>query len=216
MIKAVIFDMDGVLIDSQPIHFEIDKACLLEQGVDISMEEVKKGAGTITKSRLQKWKDEFGLTENLDKLVNRREYLAFELFKTAGLGSIDGIKELLKELKNQGILMAVASSSPKEFIYWVLKTLEIEDYFQVVLSAEDATRSKPAPDIFLLAAKRLSAKPEECIVIEDSTNGVLAANAAGIKAIGYTNPNSGNQDLKSATLVIDDFRRLNVSLIQNI
>jgi HAD superfamily hydrolase (TIGR01509 family) len=108
------------------------------------------------------------------------------------------------------IKLAVASSSHKRMIEYVLKKLEIIDFFDSIVGAEDIDRSKPDPEIFLMSAKRLNVKPEECIVVEDSKLGVEAAKKAGMKCLGYFNPSSGKQDLSKADFVADDFCKLDI------
>jgi len=108
------------------------------------------------------------------------------------------------------IKLAVASSSHKRMIEYVLKKLKIIDLFDSIVGAEDIDRSKPDPEIFLISAKRLNVKPEECIVVEDSKLGVEAAKKAGMKCLGYINPSSGKQDLSKADFVAEDFCKLDI------
>jgi len=109
----------------------------------------------------------------------------------------------------------VASSSPKFFIETVLETLRIREYFKEILSGEEVQRGKPYPDIFLETAEMLRVNPQECVVIEDSTNGIKAALAAGMKCIGFINLNSGLQDLTSASIIVDSICKINYGLISN-
>lgn len=127
---------------------------------------------------------------------------------------ISGITELLVSINKHNTTMAVASSSSIRFIEAVLRKLNIDKYFKLYISGEEIKKSKPDPDIFLKTAEMLQIKPKECIVIEDSKNGVIAAKKAGMKCIGYINPNSGNQDLSEANVVISDFNALTQEIIQ--
>jgi len=111
-----------------------------------------------------------------------------------------GIKEALKQLKGEGYLLAVASSSPAYAIKDALKSLDMEKYFTVVMSGDYVEHPKPAPDTFLVTAEKLGMKPEDCLVVEDSTNGGGAARAAGMKCIWFHNPDSGRQDIPDAVL----------------
>ncbi|MDI3311034.1 MAG: HAD-IA family hydrolase, partial [Thermoanaerobacterium sp.] len=112
--------------------------------------------------------------------------------------------------------LAVASSSPIEVIKLVVKRLKLESYFDELVSGDFVKRSKPHPDIFLYAAEKLLVEPERCLVIEDSNKGVLAAKSAGMKVVGFINPNSGNQDINMADMVIRSFSELNYEKLQNI
>ena len=115
---------------------------------------------------------------------------------------IDGIRELLAELKALNIPAAIASSSPPVFIKAVLRKFDLLDHFECVVSGEEVERGKPAPDVYLKAAELLGVKPQDCMVLEDARHGVAAAKAAGMKCIGFVNPNSGNQDLSQADYVV--------------
>lgn len=213
MIKAVIFDMDGVLIDSQPLHYDADLSELKKLGINAEYKDVVKYAGTITEERFKLYKRDFSLDFDVNKAAAEREEIMKNIFSNSDVGSIAGVKELLKDLKYNGILTAVASSSNYELIYTVVDKLNIREYFDVILSGNDMKRGKPAPDIFIAAAEKLNMKACECVVIEDSANGVQAAVSAGMKVVGYINETSGKQDLSKATVIIDDFNKINGNFI---
>ena len=120
-----------------------------------------------------------------------------ELIKKEGHIAIDGALELIKKLSKKYVL-ALASGSPKHIIEDTVKFFDIEKYFKFIISGETIENCKPAPDIFLITAENIDINPENCVVIEDSANGVLAAKRAGMKCIGYVNLNSGKQDLSLA------------------
>ena len=130
------------------------------------------------------------LEENQEKIRTEAE----------GFPEMPGIKEALKQLKGEGYLLAVASSSPAYAIKDALKSLDMEKYFTVVMSGDYVEHPKPAPDTFLVTAEKLGMKPEDCLVVEDSTNGGGAARAAGMKCIWFHNPDSGRQDIPDAVL----------------
>lgn len=205
MYKAVIFDLDGVLVDSQPFHFVVDQAVLAKNGVFVPLEVVHGYAGMANQNRFVKYKNDFSITTSVEELIQTHIETIAELLDKSDLSVVDGIPELLSMLKQKGFKISVASSSSYDFIYKMLDKLGIRDYFDPVISGEDMKNSKPAPDIFLHAARVQGCEPSECIVIEDSAVGVAAAVAAGIKCIGYQNPTSGEQDLSGADMIIDDF-----------
>ena len=130
------------------------------------------------------------LEENQEKIRTEAE----------GFPEMPGIKEALKQLKGEGYLLAVASSSPAYAIKDALKSLDMEKYFTVVMSGDYVEHPKPAPDTFLVTAEKLGMEPEDCLVVEDSTNGGGAARAAGMKCIWFHNPDSGRQDIPDAVL----------------
>jgi len=129
---------------------------------------------------------------------------------------IPGIKKILEELRDKKIKTAVASSSPKELIEKVIKGFDLCKYFDVLISGEEVEKGKPNPDIFLYTAKKLKVNIKNCIVIEDSTNGVKAAKKAGTKCIGFNNPDTHGQDLSKADIVINKFDILNYELLKSL
>lgn len=207
MIKAVIFDMDGVLVDSQEIHYKADIKAIKEVGFDVDLPFVMRGAGTSTLERFSKWKNELGYEKDVKEVSARREEIMKELFINDGVIGVKGAKELLIDIKKNNIKTAVASSSAYDLIYTVVDALGERELFDKILSGEDVENGKPAPDVFLKAAELLGVEPSECIVIEDSTNGVKAGVSAGMKVLGYINPTSGEQNLSEANCITDDFTK---------
>ena len=117
---------------------------------------------------------------------------------------------MLEEIKTAHLPIAIASSSPKIFIEAVVEKIGIRQYFKILISGEEIERSKPEPDIFLKAALLLNVNPSECLVVEDSKSGTIAAKKAGMKCIGYQNFNSGNQDLSNADFIVNDIREIDI------
>lgn len=210
MIRAAIFDMDGVIIDSEPLHLNIEEDIFKKLGISITYEEHNTFIGTTSYYMWDKIRTNHNLTQSLEELVelDRNTYLDF-LNDTLDLEPIKGVKELITDLHKNNIKLAVASSSPLNVIEKVLNLFHIRDYFDYIVTGDFVRKSKPEPDIFLYAAEKLDVDPKECVVIEDSHNGVLAAKKANMKCIGYKNPNSGNQDLSKADLTIDNFNNIN-------
>ena len=209
--KAVIFDMDGVLIDSQPYHFKADIDTMAEYGVIKDQKFYEAFAGTLTDNRMRTLRDMFGLDVPAEELIEKREKMILDIMANEDIKPVSGIPELLRSIKALGLKTAVASSSGIELIKLVLDRLGIAVYFDSITSGNDVKRGKPSPDIFLLAAERIGAEPSECLVVEDSENGVKAAKSAGMKALGYINPTSGYQCLDMADAVTDDFRKVDIN-----
>lgn len=126
---------------------------------------------------------------------------------------IPSVKQLIVNLYRNGFLLVLASSSPHSQIDYILERLELKSYFHSILSGEDVKAGKPHPEIFLKAAESVGAKPASCVVIEDSNNGVVAAKKAGMKCIGFLNPNSGSQDLNEVDRLIQSFGELSPTIV---
>lgn len=196
--EAVIFDMDGVIIDSEPLHFESDRRTLEEFGVDLHFEETKAYIGVPNRETYLFFKKKFNISAPLEELLEKQMVHKMHVFEEEVLSPMDGLLPLLAFLDQRRIKIGLASSSRRAFIETVLRRLHLEQHFAVVVSGEDVIRGKPDPDIFLKAAALLKCHPSECIVIEDSANGVKAGLAAQMFVYGMHNPNSGKQDLSGA------------------
>lgn len=208
--KAVIFDMDGVIIDSEPIHFEVDIQTMRDFGCSISKEELNKYVGTTNEYMYTDIKNNYKIDKSVEEIINYRSEMAKRKVIESDLMPIEGIKELLNDLKDKNIPTAIASSSPRDFIEVVVSKFELDNYFSCILSGEEVENGKPAPDIYVETAKKLGIPSEECIVIEDSKNGVLAAKKAGMKCIGFKNVNSGEQDLSKADCIVNSIVDINI------
>jgi len=210
MIKAFIFDMDGVIIDSEPIHFEVDLITLEYLGINYSKERLEQFVGMTNPEMWGVIKKEYNLTLSIDEIIEYQ--LSKKLYHLDGLQiePISGIKFLLKALHKHNIAIGLASSSPRKFIEKVLLKFEINNYFSCVISGEEVEYGKPAPDVYLEAAHILNVDPEHCVVLEDSANGVKAAKRAGMRCIGYFNPNSGKQDLSAADIIVSSIEEITI------
>jgi HAD superfamily hydrolase (TIGR01509 family) len=200
---AVIFDMDGVLIDSEPLHFEVDQLVLRKLNIYEGKSYLERFVGYTNPAMWQIIKEEFSIESTIEELIDLQMTVKLSHLEQSNYEAIEGIKELLEELQSFNVPIAIASSSPRIFIEAVIKKIHIVDYFQDWISGEEVPKSKPEPDVFLKAAELLNVNPERCVVIEDSKSGAIAAKSAGMTCIGYKNMNSGNQDLSKADLVVD-------------
>ena len=213
MIKAVIFDLDGVLIDSEPLHCKADTQLLRELGADPPADYFDRFAGWKDAVMWEAIKTEFHIAKSIDEIMEMQVPIKLNLLKEGDYKAIQGIVELLEEIKAVHIPIAIASSSPKIFIEAVVEKIGIKQYFKILISGEEIERSKPEPDIFFKAASSLNVTPAECLVVEDSKSGTIAARKAGMKCIGYQNINSGNQDLTDADLIVNDIREIDIKKI---
>ena len=217
MLRAVIFDMDGVTIDSQPYHFAVEEKIFRELGVAVTEEESHSFVGMAGDRMWLYVKNKFGLRQSLKVLVEYDNRIRIDYFASlAKVTPIPGIVDLLDELSRNNIKIALASSSSVEVIEIFISKSGLKHYFQQIISGDFVEKGKPEPDIFLHTASAIGENPADCVVIEDSANGVKAAKLAGMKCIGFRNTNSGDQDLSLSDMVIDDFTKLTVSIIKAI
>ncbi len=205
MPDAIIFDMDGVLLDSEPLHRTVNQTLFRELGADVSEAEYDAFIGLSSPVMWQSLIGAWNLPFHIEELVQREQDRKHESLRTQPLVASKGLVELLMALRAAGRRLAVASGSPRRNIAVVLERLEIAVYFDAVVASEEVPHGKPAPDVFLEAARRLAVEPARCAVIEDAANGIRAARAAGMPCVGYQNPTSGRQDLSLAHLIVDSF-----------
>ena len=204
--RGMIFDMDGVLVDTEPICVDVTARYLSGLGVHVPKAELYSTVGIPTEVTLSRLKSKYGLSKSVDKLAGEERQVRENRFREMeSVPIIAGVIELLDDLDKAGLPCAVASSSSAEMISLILSKTGLGGYFMEIVSGEDVSNGKPAPDIFLEAARRLGLEPASCVVIEDSPHGIKGAKAAGMGTVGLKNPNSGNQDLSSADLVVDSF-----------
>jgi beta-phosphoglucomutase len=204
MLKAVLFDLDGVVADSHPIHEAAWKTLLVEQGLDATTLNLDfLYAGRPRRQILQHY---LGSLEPqvMERLGSRKDELyaiAVDQLKTK-----PGIPRVLSQLTGGGILCALATSAGGVRAYETLERFVITHNFSVIVAGEDADLPKPAPDIFLLAAEKLGIQPVHCVVVEDSVAGVAAARAAAMKCVGYVSPDRAAELAKAgADDVFSDF-----------
>ena len=207
--------MDGVIIDSEPLHYEVNKEIFSEFDIEVSEKEYNSYIGTANKEMWDMIVEKHNLDKNAGELTNLQQKKNLEHIKNDEVKLMANVKSLLNELKYSELKLALGSSSPKKLINEVISNFDLGNYFKIVRSGENVENGKPAPDLFLKISKELKIKPENILVIEDSHNGVKAAKKAGMNCIGFSNDNSGNQDLSIADLIIEDFSKLTLEQIKN-
>jgi beta-phosphoglucomutase len=208
-VKCVIFDMDGVIIDSEEIHKKAYYETFNSLNVTVSDALYKSFTGSSTINTFQRLVAHFNLDYNPEALVldKRKRYVSF--FKNEpNLHLVEGVEELIQCLYKRGITLILASSSAMVNIDRIFNRFNLNQYFTAKISGADLKESKPHPEIFNKAALLGNTPKENCVVIEDSDNGVTAANDANIFVFGYANKKSEGQTLKNADFVIDDFKEL--------
>lgn len=208
-IQCVIFDFDGTLIDTLDKHIQAFETLFAEINIDVSYEAIAENMGRTPKDTLKSLipklvKD----TEKLEQLASKKEMILSSLLDEIPL--FDGAISLLAYLKDMDLPLCLASSTPKYNVLKMLKTVELDQYFKVIITGEDITIGKPNPQVFLKAAKKANITPQHCLVIGDSPHDIQAANAAGMKIIAV---NTGKHDLykieiKKADLIVSSLVEL--------
>ena len=209
MLKAVIFDMDGVIIDSEPLHHKAYHDMFDEIGIDVSKTLYESFTGQSTLNICKRLCDQFNLNETPEALValKRKHYKHF--FETnSDLSLIDGVLDLIRDYQANGLTLVLGSSAAMTSINQIFERFDLNQYFKAKLSGADLKESKPHPEIFEKAAQASGFMNDECLVIEDSTNGIEAAKSANIYCIGYDSFHSKNQDYSKADKVITNFTEI--------
>ena len=213
--KAMLFDMDGVLVDSEPIHFAGRAKTLSRYGIETNDEELSHYTGILSEAFLTDIAKKRGVDIPIAEACKFAKVDFKETLDGYDLKPIDGILEFLQALQSKNIPMAIASSSSPEVIDTFVTRLDIKKYFKALISGRQVEHSKPAPDIYLAAAKALETMPTDCVVLEDSHSGIVAGHAAHCYCIGFRSPHSGNQDLTLANVIVNSIRDIDLELFDN-
>lgn len=209
--------MDGVIVDTEPVHHYAYNQHFKQLNIDVSPEMYASFTGNSTKNIFERLKVQFNLSDDVPTLVETKRNLFNEAFDSKeDLFLLDGVEDLIKDLHQNGMQLVLASSSATVTINKIFNRFGLHQYFTHIVSGEDFPKSKPHPAIFQHAAFLAETLPENCIVIEDSTNGIKAAKAAGIYCIGYDSFHSKMQDYSMADRVISNFVELSFETIQTI
>ncbi|KAA9233692.1 HAD family hydrolase [Aerococcus mictus] len=209
--QAVLLDMDGVLVDSEYTYLETKTQMLRDRGIDKDETYQYQFMGTTHEHMWQVMKEECQLPESVAFYIQEMNQRRHEMIARDGIKAIKGVVDFVKALHGAGIPLAVASSSPRAEIEQFMEELGLDGCFQVYVSGEEVDHSKPAPDIFIEAARQLGVSPKDCVVFEDTKNGSLAAHRAGAYTIGFDNPDYPSQDLSAANQIISDFSKINLA-----
>jgi len=201
--ELVIFDMDGVLLDSESLYWKVNFKFFDDLGVDITHDEYNSFIGISGRKMWSYIKEKGNLPQSISSLIIEEKQRKYDALAREDLMPNNGLYKLLEYLKAEEIDCCIASSGLMKNIQLILNKLKVAEHFSHIVSGEMVTNGKPSPDIFLQAAKHFSKNASDCVVIEDSRNGVEAAKSARMSCVGYINQGSGNQDLSKADLIID-------------
>ena len=199
--KMLIFDMDGVILDSEPLHMEAEHQILEEYGIynlDLSWT-----VGISSYKMWQRFIVEYDMNTTPEALMQRQYATILSIIKKRNVSASYGLAEVMKAAKDKGLMLGVASSSDSVLVYGVLEHLKIKDEFDVIVCGDHVPEKKPAPFIYQEALRGAGITNEDAVTIEDSESGAEAARRAGVRCVGYRNPTSGNQDLSGTWKQID-------------
>ena len=216
MLKAIIFDLDGVIIDSEPVAAKAALSVFRRHGANADDSYHDQFIGGTTMQMIETAIKDFHFSMSAEELLNEVETEKKALLKEEGYILSPGVTALLKNLYQNGYHVAIVSSSGLSEIEKAVKALGIKKYFKKLISASQVKNPKPAPDTFLFALKELGIKAEEAMVVEDCDIGVESAKAAGITCVGYMNPHSGKQELKSADVLLESFETIDYRFFKNV
>ncbi len=209
--------MDGLMVDSEPLHFQASDVLLREYGFrfDDLPESLQSGfVGKRVIDFLEAVVKYLDLDVELDKFYRKRMDIFLNLAKEK-LQVNTGLFESLILLKNNNFKIGLATSGTKQYIEVVLDKFRIRDYFDVIVSGDDVKVGKPDPETYLVASQKLGFKPEECIVLEDATNGIESAKKAGCRCVAIKNPHI-SQDYSKADLILNSLREFTLDIISSL
>jgi beta-phosphoglucomutase len=182
--RAVLWDMDGTLIDSENLHWISWRNTMVNEGIAITHEQFLSSFGQRNDSIIPRWLGAAATPERIERIASAKEELYRHLVQRDGISALPGVASWVDRLHDQGWLQAIASAAPRPNIEVVLEALAAAHYFQGIVSAEDVCRGKPDPAVYLIAASRLGVSPDRCIVVEDAAAGIEGARRAGMRSIG--------------------------------
>ena len=219
-VGALIFDLDGLLVDSEPLWFEVEGAYLARWGHTWTKQEALRCMGQGTPSTLRIWQAKYGIDVDIER--DTSAIIDTMIARANDMVLMKGATALLEQAAEQRVPMAVASSSPRRLIEAVLRAKEVRDYFTAIASGQEVARSKPAPDVFLKAAALLNVPIHRCIVLEDALSGVRGAVAAGARVVAVPStvappaPEALRTMRELATWLVEDLDQAGVVLFNEL
>ena len=182
--RAVLWDMDGTLVDSEQLHWLSWRETMAEEGIVITHDQFLSSFGQRNDSIIPAWLGAAATPERIRKIEDAKESRFRRLVRDGGISPLPGVADWVQRLNEHSWLQAIASSAPRANVETVLEAVGTAKYFQAIIAAEDVRRGKPDPEVFLVAASRLGVPPDRCIVVEDASAGLEGARRAGMRSIG--------------------------------
>ena len=213
-IAAILFDMDGVLMDSEPLHLRATQLALGNRARSYTERDNQTFFGATDPEMFRILRILFDIDASTDDLVRRKREHLISLVRSQGRG-LPGVPDVPLRFRDAGFRLGLVSASARPVIDAILEVVGLRDTFETVVSGDEVPRGKPAPDGYLMAARRLAVQPERCFVIEDTRNGVLAAKAAGMAVAALPGPATMHEDFSPADFVLPSLEALPKLLEQN-
>ena len=216
-LRGAIFDWDGVVIDSSSLHEKSWEKLAEESGYDLPEGHFKKGFGkrnAVIIPEILGWSKD---PEIIDRLGKRKEELYREMGKCEGIPILSGVKDLLKSLRDAGIPCVIGTSTEKKNVDLACEQHDLSAFFSGAVCTEDVTKGKPDPEVFLKAASLAGIEPQNCVVLEDSAHGIIAARRGGMKGLGLATTRDRKDLLESgADMVVKDPTHISISLLESL
>ncbi|MBM2820749.1 MAG: family hydrolase [Candidatus Berkelbacteria bacterium] len=212
---AVVFDMDGVLIDSTYYIWESFRQLLAPYGVEVTDDLIKECLGYSLETQIKIWEERFKIKlPPLPEFSEKAAEIEIAMMKESMVKQ--DLITFLEELKKNKFRLAVGTASQRRRAIQILDLLGVKDYFDAIITANDVTEHKPNPHVYLEAAKKINVEPKSCVVIEDASAGIEAARRAKMKSVGYITKYSSAESLKDANLLIKGFDELSVEKLEEL
>ena len=206
MAKAVIFDMDGLMVESEMLHYQAYKEVLAQLGIELALQDYFAVWGS-DKDMCLRFVEKFRIPISQMELLEQKNKLFKEMY-IYKVTPQEGLLDLLRTLRENHYLLAVCSNSQMHEIKIVLKTIGVEHFFDQIISAESVKNGKPAPDCYLLAAQKLNVQPADCLVLEDAPKGVTAAKAAGMQCFAIPSTGLEAVDFSNTDKVLKNLKEV--------
>jgi len=210
--RAVVFDLDGVLWDGEPLYHEAFNVVLEPYGYSVTSEDYVNIIGHSVEAAWEWVLNNFKIREDPASFLRRYNEAVLELLAQPA-EPLPGVRELLAELRGRGLPIGLASASLRQWVNATIRGLHIENAFDATVSASEVEHSKPAPDLYLAAAEKLGVPAADCLAVEDTGAGIAAAKAAGMFAVQVRASSTALPPLEQADLVIDDYSQFDLSLL---
>jgi len=215
MIKAVIFDMDGVMVDSEYLWERAETILLSRRNIEYNDQYRDQIVGLNQNDSGKLLIETFSLNESIEEVISERIDILFELYDSQ-LKLNTGLINLLEKLKINNFLLAVASSSPKKVVRYVVDKFKLSNYFHAIISGDNAAEGKPHPEIYIKIAQELSTAPKSCVAIEDSINGLISAKEAGMYCIAVPDKRLSQNPFKKADIILCSLDEITISTIKSL